>query len=219
MKQRAFYAICLGILLLGACTAPQESLAPATTPTVKPSEPPPPATETPEPSPAPAPTEAAPEPTEPPLPFELISTAFDQGEPIPAKYSCKGEDISPSLAWGDPPQGTQSLALIMDDPDAPGGTWVHWIVFNIPADIRELPEDIQGGMKFGDVAVTFGKNSWGRSDYGGPCPPSGTHRYFFKLYALDTTLPSDESMDKKQMQAAMDGHILAETELMGTFSH
>jgi Raf kinase inhibitor-like YbhB/YbcL family protein len=219
MKQRMLLVLCLGILLLAACAPPQESAAPEVAPTVEPSEPPPPATEAPAPSPAPTPTKAAPEPTEPPLPFELISTAFDQGEPIPAKYSCKGEDISPSLAWGDPPQGTQSLALIMDDPDAPGGTWVHWIVLNIPADIRELPEDMPAGTKFGDVAVTFGRNSWNRSDYGGPCPPSGTHRYFFKLYALDTTLPSDETMNKEQVLAAMDGHILAETELMGTFSH
>ena len=155
---------------------------------------------------------------EPSLPFELISTAFEQGEPIPAKYSCDGEDISPSLAWGDPPQGTQSLVLIMDDPDAPGGTWDHWIVFNIPAEIRELPEAMPAGMKFDDVAATFGKNSWGRSDYGGPCPPGGTHRYFFKLYALDTTLSLDESADKKQVLAAMEGLVLAEAELMGTYN-
>jgi Raf kinase inhibitor-like YbhB/YbcL family protein len=219
MKQRVLFAICLGILLLAACASPQESVAPEATSTVESTEPPPPATEAPTPTPVPTATEAAPEPKEPSMPFELISTAFEQGEPIPVKYSCDGEDISPSLAWGDPPQGTQSLALIMDDPDAPVGTWDHWIVFNIPADVRELPEGMPAGMKFGDVAVTFGKNSWGRSDYGGPCPPGGTHRYFFKLYALDTTLPSDESMDKKQVLAAMDGHILAETELMGTFSH
>jgi len=216
MKLRMLYAICLGILLLAAC-----AVAPTTEPTEAPTvnEVPTEVTETPAPTPEPTPTEALPEPTEPPLPFELISTAFEQGEPIPAKYSCDGEDISPSLAWGDPPQGTQSLALIMDDPDAPVGTWDHWIVFNIPADIRELPEAMPAGTKFGDVAVTFGKNSWNRSDYGGPCPPGGTHRYFFKLYALDTTLPSDETMNKKQVLAAMDGHILAETELMGTFSH
>ena len=220
MKQRMLFVFCLGILLLAACAPRLGNVEPETAPaTVEPTEPLAPATETPAPSPAPTPTEAAPEPTEPPLPFELISTAFDQGEPIPTTYSCKGEDISPSLAWGDPPQGTQSLALIMDDPDAPGGTWVHWIVFNIPADVRELPEAMPAGTKFGDVAVTFGMNSWGRSDYGGPCPPGGTHRYFFRLYALDATLPSDETMKKNQVLADMDGHILAETELMGTFSH
>ena len=224
MKQRLLIVFSFGILLLVACAVlgggatPQQSGEPdAARATVEPTEPPAPVTET--PAPAPTPTEALPEPPEPSLPFELISTAFEQGEPIPAKYSCDGEDISPSLAWGDPPQGTQSLALIMDDPDAPVGTWDHWIVFNIPADIRELPEGIAPGMKFGDVAVTFGKNSWNRSEYGGPCPPGGTHHYFFKLYALDITLPPDETMDKKQVLAAMDGHILAETELMGTFSH
>ena len=106
----------------------------------------------------------------------------------------------------------------MDDPDAPGGTWDHWIVLNIPAEVRELPENMPAGMKFGDVATTFGKNSWGRSDYGGPCPPGGTHRYFFKFYALDTTLSLDESASKRQVLAAMEGYILAETELMGTYS-
>ena len=152
------------------------------------------------------------------MPFELTSTAFTQGEPIPVKYSCDGEDVSPPLAWGDPPEGTQSFVLIMDDPDAPVGTWDHWIVFNIPAEVHELPENMPAGMKFGDVAATFGKNSWGRSNYGGPCPPGGTHRYYFKFYALDTTLPPDENMDKKQLLTAMEGHILAETELMGTYT-
>jgi len=149
------------------------------------------------------------------MPFELTSSAFAQGEPIPEVYSCKGEDISPPLVWGDPPAGTASFALIMDDPDAPVGTWDHWIVFNLPADARELSESMQPG----DAAATFGVNSWGRSDYGGPCPPSGTHRYFFKLYALDTTMDLDDGAGKGQLQAAMEGHILAETELMGTFSH
>ena len=167
---------------------------------------------------APAVTESPPVPMEETMTFILTSTAFAQGGPIPVKYSCKGEDISPPLAWGDPPAGTQSLALIMDDPDAPAGTWDHWIVFNLPADVRKLPEDMPAGMKFGDVAATFGKNSWGRSEYGGPCPPGGTHRYFFKLYALDTTLSVCENASKKQVMAAIQGHILAKTELMGTFS-
>ena len=217
MKPRLLFAFCMGILLLAACTAP-----PATEPTVAP---PPvdtaPAVATKTPAPTLAPTPTVTEPTvmdESSMPFELISTAFEQGEPIPAKYSCDGEDISPSLAWGDPPNGTQSLVLIMDDPDAPGGTWDHWIVFNIPADIRELPEAVQVGTKFDEVAATFGKNSWGRSDYGGPCPPGGTHRYFFKLYALDITLGLDENADKDQVLAAMESHVLAEAELMGTFS-
>jgi Raf kinase inhibitor-like YbhB/YbcL family protein len=149
------------------------------------------------------------------MPFELTSAAFSQGESIPVQYSCKGEDLSPPLAWGDPPEGTLSFALIMDDPDAPVGTWDHWIVFNLPADIRTLPE----GMQPGDLNSTNGVNSWGRGDYGGPCPPSGTHRYFFKLYALDITLSMDGIPDKGQLLADMEGHILAQTELMGTFTH
>jgi Raf kinase inhibitor-like YbhB/YbcL family protein len=152
------------------------------------------------------------------MPFELTSTAFKQEEPIPPVYSCNGADISPPLAWGDPPEGTQSFTLIMDDPDAPAGTWVHWIVFNLPADVRSLPEDMPPGMKFGDVAATFGLNSWNRNEYGGPCPPSGTHRYFFKLYALDTTLDLNAEVKKGTVESAMEGHILAETELMGIFS-
>lgn len=147
--------------------------------------------------------------------FVLSSPTFGEGEQIPARYSCNGEDVSPPLAWGEPPEGTKSLALIMDDPDAPGGTWVHWVVFNIPMELRELSEGMQGV----DVAVTVGENSWGRSDYGGPCPPSGTHRYFFKLFALDTALNLDKSAGKQQVLGAMEGHVLAEADLMGMFSH
>ena len=209
MKKGVMLILSLGILLLGACASPTKKVV-----ETLPTEPPAAATEAPAPTAVPAPTEAVSEAMEPAMPFELISTAFEQGEPIPAQYSCDGEDISPSLAWGDPPAGAQSLVLIMDDPDAPGGTWDHWIVFNIPVDIRELPE----AMSAGDMAVTFGKNSWGRSDYGGPCPPGGTHRYFFKLYALNTTLSLDENANKGHVLAGMEGHILAETELMGTFS-
>jgi Raf kinase inhibitor-like YbhB/YbcL family protein len=148
------------------------------------------------------------------MPFELTSVIIAQEQPIPVQYSCDGEDKSPPLDWTDPPTGTQSFALIMDDPDAPGGTWDHWIVFNIPAETRTLPE----AVSVGEIGATIGKNSWGRSDYGGPCPPGGTHRYFFKLYALDTTLSLDENVDKTQVLTAMEGHILAETELMGTYS-
>lgn len=151
------------------------------------------------------------------MPFELTSTAFKQEEPIPIRYSCKGEDISPALAWGDPPEGTQSFVLVVDDPDAPGGTWIHWVVFNIPADVRALPEDMPAGMKFDDVAASFGANSWGRAEYGGPCPPSGTHRYFFKLYALDTILALEPGSRSKVLEAVKE-HSLAKAELMGTFS-
>ena len=145
--------------------------------------------------------------------FELTSTAFAAGEPIPAKYTCDGADVSPPLQWSDPPQATQSFALIMDDPDAPVGTWDHWLLFNIPADSRSLPE--QTSPPRGSVD---GKNSWGRTGYGGPCPPRGTHRYFFKLYALDTTLDLPTGTNKTELLRAMEGHILAQAELMGSYA-
>jgi Raf kinase inhibitor-like YbhB/YbcL family protein len=210
MKPRVIIAFCLVLLLLAACNAPPTE--PAETPPVE---------EVPaEPTDVPAETEAPPVPTEEPsMPFELTSTAFTQGEPIPVQYSCDGDDISPPLSWGNPPAGTQSLALIMDDPDAPGGTWDHWILFNIPADMRELQENLPITGKNQDPnAIFVGNNSWGRADYGGPCPPSGTHRYFFKLYALDTTISLLPGATKQELLNNMDGHILAETELMGTFS-
>ncbi len=145
--------------------------------------------------------------------FELTSTAFAAGEPIPAKYTCDGVNVSPPLAWSDPPAGTQSLALIMDDPDAPAGVWDHWLLFNIPADLRHLPE--RAGAPAGSVD---GKNSWGRTGYGGPCPPRGTHRYFFKLYALDTKLNLPAGANKIQLLRAMEGHVLAQAELMAVYS-
>jgi Raf kinase inhibitor-like YbhB/YbcL family protein len=149
--------------------------------------------------------------------IQITSSAFAQGEPIPAKYTCTGsgneKDISPPLAWGEPPAGTQSFALIMDDPDAPVGTWDHWILFNIPASTRSLPESMPINSGF-----PGGNNSWGRTGYGGPCPPSGMHRYFFKLYALDEMLAISEGATKGELEKAMVGHILAQGELMGTFS-
>jgi Raf kinase inhibitor-like YbhB/YbcL family protein len=210
MKSRVLFVLCLSALLLGACAAPATEPTEAPPVDEAPAEP----TKAPEPTSPPANTEIPPEPTEVSMPFELTSVIIAHEQPIPAQYSCDGEDKSPPLDWNDPSAGTQSFALIMDDPDAPGGTWDHWIVFNIPAEARHLPEAVSAG----EIGATFGKNSWGRGDYGGPCPPSGTHRYFFKLYALDTTLSLDESAGKEQVLAAMEGHILAETELMGTFS-
>ena len=149
--------------------------------------------------------------------FELTSSAFAAGESIPPRYTCDGDDVSPLLEWTDPPAGTQSLALICDDPDAPVGTWVHWVLYDLPAETRTLPEavpadaDLPGGGRNGE-------NSWRRLGYGGPCPPSGTHRYFFKLYALDTVLGLDAGAGKKQVLKAMEGHVLAQVELMGTYS-
>jgi len=142
--------------------------------------------------------------------MELTSPSFNDNK-IPAKYACanyQGQDVNPELAISGVPEGTQSLVLIFDDPDAPSGTWDHWIVYNIPADTASISED--------SVPGTQGVNSWGRSDYGGPCPPSGTHRYFFKLYALDTELDLTNP-DKASVEAAMTGHILAQTQLIGLF--
>jgi Raf kinase inhibitor-like YbhB/YbcL family protein len=150
--------------------------------------------------------------------FEISSSAFKKGESIPARFSCKGSDTSPALMWTEPPTGTQSFALIMDDPDAPMGTWVHWVVFNIPASTRELKEGTPTDPQLSDGSLQ-GKTSAGSSGYHGPCPPSGTHRYFFKLCALDTMLSLSTNADKKELLAAIEGHILANAELMGTFSH
>ena len=149
--------------------------------------------------------------------FELTSPAFAHGEPIPRKYTCDGEDISPPLRWSDPPQGTQSLALIADDPDAPIGTWIHWVLYNLPAETRGLPETIPPDADLPDGSQ-HGQNSWRRLGYGGPCPPSGTHRYFFKLYALDAVLDLVASASKKQLLRAMERHVLAQAELMGVYA-
>ena len=151
------------------------------------------------------------------MPFELTSTAFAHGESIPRKYTCDGEDISPPVQWSDPPQGTLSFALICDDPDAPMATWVHWVLYNLPAESRVLPEAVPPDADLPDGS-RHGQNSWGRLDYGAPCPPSGTHRYFFKLYALDTALDLAAGASKEQLLQAMEGHILAQAELMGLYT-
>ena len=148
--------------------------------------------------------------------IQLNSIGFKHGGKIPDRYTCKGEDISPSLAWDEPPAGTQSFVLIMDDPDAPVGTWDHWLLFNLPADLRALPEAIPPHPELPNGS-RHGKNSWGRTDYGGPCPRSGTHRYYFRLYALDTRLDRRPGVPKKQLLNLMQRHILAQGELMGTY--
>lgn len=148
--------------------------------------------------------------------FELTSTAFTNGQAIPRKYTCDGDDISPPLEWANEPQGTLSLALIADDPDAPVGTWVHWVLYNVPAGTHTLPESVPPDAELSD-GRRHGKNSWGRTGYGGPCPPGGTHRYFFKLYALDTVLDLGSGASKEQLLSAMEGHIVAQAELMGTY--
>jgi len=150
--------------------------------------------------------------------LSITSDAFANGGSIPAKYACTGINISPALAWGEPPAGTQSFALIMDDPDSPG-SWVHWVLYNIAPETRSLAENLPvTGKNVESNSIFIGKNSWGDIGYGGPCPPSGTHRYFFKLYALDEMVGLLPGADKGELLKAMEGHTLAQGELMGTFS-
>ncbi|MCE5275157.1 MAG: YbhB/YbcL family Raf kinase inhibitor-like protein [Syntrophaceae bacterium] len=148
--------------------------------------------------------------------FELSSTAFKAGEPIPTRHTCRGEDVSPPLAWSGAPKATRSFALICDDPDAPLATWVHWVYYDIPASVYALPEAI-GSAEKPSPGGTSGKNSFRKAGYGGPCPPFGTHRYFFRLYALDTFLGLKAGATKKELVKAMNGHILDQAELMGTY--
>jgi len=139
----------------------------------------------------------------------ITSSAFSHKQPIPEQYTCKGKDINPPLSISGAPEQTQTLVLIMDDPDAPNGTWDHWIVYNIKPTEQITENSIPG---------TQARNSFNKVDYGGPCPPSGTHRYFFKLYALDTSLELDSGADKRHVEQAMQGHILEQAELIGLFS-
>ena len=143
--------------------------------------------------------------------LQLVSPAFKHNEFIPEKYTCDGKDINPPLLIENIPSGTKSMALIVDDPDAPAGTWVHWVVWNISPDTKEMkessvPEGAQQGV-----------NDFRKHQYGGPCPPSGTHRYFFKLYALDTMLNLGSKAKKSDIEQAMKGHILEKTELIGRY--
>lgn len=143
--------------------------------------------------------------------FTLSSTAFDNNAPIPFKYSGKGQNLSPPLAWQNSPSGTKSYALICDDPDAPGGTWAHWVLYNIPSNVKNIAE----GKLPKDA--TLGKNSWGTTSYNGPNPPSGSHHYHFTLYALDALSTLPNSLTSDQLQHAMSGHILDKASLVGTF--
>ncbi len=149
--------------------------------------------------------------------IRLTSTAFAEGGTIPRKHTCDGADVSPPLAWDNVPEGTRSFALICDDPDAPMGTWVHWVLFNLPADARSLPEAVPTEKELPGGARQ-GTNDFRKIGYGGPCPPPGKpHRYFFKLYALDTTLDLPAGSTKAQVVKAMEGHVLAEGQLMGKY--
>ena len=142
--------------------------------------------------------------------MKLTSPAFGHNGKIPSEYTCDGSDTSPELNITDVPKNAKSLVLINDDPDAPVGVWDHWIVFNIPPTTAKIEEG-------SEPEGLGGKNSWGKTGYGGPCPPSGVHRYFFTLYALDATLNLKEGATKKQIEAAMQGHVVAKTELIGTY--
>jgi len=149
--------------------------------------------------------------------MKLESNAFTTKGLIPAQYTCDGQNISPPLSWDAPPTGTQSLALIIDDPDAPGGIFTHWVLYNLPSETRQLSPAVPTQAALGN-GVLQGKNDFGNLGYGGPCPPRGTHRYFFKLYALDQPLKLASGATKEQLVTAMDGHILAAAELIGSYT-
>jgi Raf kinase inhibitor-like YbhB/YbcL family protein len=195
------------------------------TPTVeRPTSTPPPAPtatpvpQAPTPLPTPTVTSVPPTPTEEAAqPFAITSPAFVHEAEIPLQYTCDGEDTSPPLEWNAPPSGVASLALIVDDPDAPMGTWVHWVIYNLPAETRGLPAGVAPDAELPD-ASRQGNNSWPKLGYGGPCPPSGSHSYFFKLYALDAVLDLQPGATKQLLLQTMEGHVLAETQLMGTYA-
>ena len=146
----------------------------------------------------------------------LKSSAFKNEGMIPSKYTCDGPDISPPLQWENIPPGTKNISIICDDPDAPMGDWVHWVLYNLPPETKELPENFPDDETLQD-GTRQGITDFGRTGYGGPCPPTGTHRYFFKIYALDTKFDFAHIADKKSLLANMKGHILAQGQLMGKY--
>jgi Raf kinase inhibitor-like YbhB/YbcL family protein len=148
--------------------------------------------------------------------MEIKSPAFEEGALIPGKYTCDDIDVSPPLAWSMVPEGAKTFALICDDPDAPVGTWVHWVIFNLPGNIRELSEGVPPHETL-ENGAKHGKNDFRRLGYSGPCPPGGTHRYYFKLYAVDKELDADAGITKKELLIKLEGHILGEGQLMGRY--
>ena len=149
--------------------------------------------------------------------LDVKSPDFPAEGSIPKQFTCDGADLSPALQWSAPPASTQTFALIADDPDAPVGTWVHWVLYDLPASLRALPQNFPKNEQFADGSHQ-GKNDFGRIGYGGPCPPPGKpHRYYFRLYALDTTLNLKPGATKKDVERAMQGHILAQGEYMGRY--
>jgi Raf kinase inhibitor-like YbhB/YbcL family protein len=148
--------------------------------------------------------------------MKLNTTAFEPGGMIPARYTCDGDNVSPDLSWQDLPGGAASLAIICDDPDAPMGTWVHWVYYDIPPQLNHLPSGV-AGLERPATGGVQGTNDFRKLGYGGPCPPGGTHRYFFNLYALDSVLGLAPGATKKQLLKAMAGHVLEHAELMGRY--
>jgi len=148
--------------------------------------------------------------------FSISSTAFSDGGDLPKQYSCNGADISPPISIKDAPEGTKSFVLIMDDPDAPSGTWLHWVLYNVPASVTEIPEKTSTKPVWEDGTMQ-GKNDWSDAKYGGACPPDGNHRYFFKLYALDTVLELKKKASLYKVKKAMKKHILAEAKMMAKY--
>jgi hypothetical protein len=149
--------------------------------------------------------------------LQLSSAAFQNSEAIPVQYTCDGANSSPPLSWSEGPEGTRTFALIVEDPDAPRGVFTHWVVFDLPANVTHLDEK-QPAKRALPNGGKQGMNDFGKLGYGGPCPPSGTHRYFFKLYALDTDVKLGATADKGQLLKAMEGHILGQSQLMGTYT-
>ena len=151
--------------------------------------------------------------------FQITTTAFRDGSSIPKKFTCDGPDVSPALGWSDPPAGTKSLAIIVDDPDAPGGMWVHWVLYDLPANTRKLPEGVAKDSELMNGALQ-GRNDFGKIGYNGPCPPRGSaHRYFFKLYALDAKTGLKAAATKSDLERAVKGHVLAHAQFIGTYQH
>ena len=189
MKSSIIISLALCFLLFPGCAGPQQHVAQ------------PPATNT---------------PKEDKAEIKLTSVAFKEGQSIPRTYTCDGVNISPPLDWSGVPKTAKTVAIIADDPDAPAGTWVHWVLYNLPAVnigmVENLP--VSENLKAGGFQ---GKNDFGKFGYGGPCPPSGTHRYFFKIYALDSELPSKAGATKAELMKAMEGHIVLQGQLIGTY--
>ena len=148
--------------------------------------------------------------------MKITSSSFKEGDLIPSKYTCDGDNVSPQLSWVGAPENTKSFAVISDDPDAPAGIWVHWVIFNIPSGVNELSENLPKDKNLENKAIQ-GVNDFGNNGYDGPCPPGGTHRYYFKLYALDAQLSKEKNMTKAQLLKSMEGHILGQAEIMGKY--